>query len=230
MRRITAISVAAATLALLAIPAGASARNSQGSQGGTTGSVVDAITGLLPEATQESCDAPFLEQPFAFAGDLLDYVLAPDGSFEGTEGDGWLLDGGAEVIDGNDPFPIRPGADDDAILSMPAGGSATSAPMCVDLDYPHFRLAAHQIPADNGKIRGRLKVETLYPNAKNPRWHKVDVLKPNADEWVLSDFLDLEPERGASGPGGRQVSLRFTAVGGGGFEIDDVYVDPRFRN
>ncbi|MFN8151826.1 MAG: hypothetical protein U0R24_11980 [Solirubrobacterales bacterium] len=227
MRRFAAISVALATVAMLIGPAAASARDSSQDP---SGALAGIISGLLPEATQDSCEAPLLEQPFAFTGDLLDYVLAPDGSFEGTDGDGWLLEGGAAVVAGNDPFPIRPDGDDDSILAMPNGGAATSAPMCVDLDYPHFRLAAHQIPLSNGKIRGRLKVETLYPGARNPRWRKVDVLRPETDGWVVSDFLDLEPERGGTGPGGRQVSLRFTAINGGGFEVDDVYVDPRFRN
>lgn len=188
------------------------------------------VIGLLPAATAQSCSHPLIENPFAFAGDELDYVLAPDGSFEGTDGEGWLLDGGAATTAGNDPFPIRADGDDDTVLAMPSGSTAVSAPMCVDLDYPHFRLLVNQMPRENGKFRGRLRVDTMYPNAANPRWRRVDVIRATSGGWFVSDFLDLEPERGGPDPGARQVSLRFTVIGDdGSFLIDDIYVDPRFR-
>lgn len=226
LRKIAAVSAFFAASVMAAAPA--SARD--GDAGNGAQKVADAVSGLLPDATAETCQNPLVENPFVFAGDALDYVLAPDGSFEALDGGGWLLDGGAGAVDGNDPFPIHASGEDDTILSLPAGSSAVSAPMCVDLDYPHFRLAVHQIARADGKVRGKLRVDTLYPGAKNPRWHKVDVIRLGDDAWVLSDFLDLEPERGGSAPGGRQVSLRFSVIGDdGAFEIDDVYVDPRFR-
>ena len=56
------------------------------------------------------------------------------------------------------------------------------------------------------------------------------MIRPEGGGWAVSDFLDLQPERGGHQPGGRQVSLRFSVQGGdGAFEIDDVYIDPRFR-
>jgi hypothetical protein len=220
--------VVIALLAALALIAAPSASASGGS-GSDRDSIVDAVTGLLPSATTDSCQDPLIENPFSFAGDLLDYVLAPDGSFEGSASSSWLLDGGAAAVPGNDPFPIRPAAPDATVMSLPTGSSATSAPMCVDLTYPTFRLAVHALPRADGKYKGRLKIETLYPNAKNPQWRKVDVIKPDSGAWTLSDFLDLQPERGGSTPGARQVSLRFSVTGEGGFEIDDVYVDPRMR-
>lgn len=193
--------------------------------------VAELVGELLPSATAESCEHPVVSQPFAFLGDTLDYVLAPDGSFEGVAGDGWLLDGGATPVAGNDPFPLHPDSVDEHVLSLPAGASAVSASMCVDLDYPHARLAVRQIPRDNGRLRGRLRVETLYPDAKRPRWSRVGVIRADDDAWFVTDFIELKPERGGEEPGGRLVSLRFTALGGErGFEIDDVYVDPRFRH
>lgn len=191
-----------------------------------------AVADPPADATAVSCEHPLVENPFTFIGDSADYVLAPDGSFEG---DGWMLDGGAATVAGNDPFPLRSsGAEDDSVLSMPAGSSATSAPMCVDFDYPHFRLAIR--PAGDGDGRwgwsradGMVRIETFYPSAKIPRWRRVDAIRLRGSGWRISDFLDLEPGRGGEGPGAREVSLRFTVVGDGGFEIDDVYVDPRMR-
>ena len=231
MKKLVVVSALFAALVVAATPASAAKKTSEADQALSVEQVAELVTGLLPGLTADSCSHPLIENPFAFLGDTLDYVLAPNGSFEGTDGDGWLLEGGSTVVPGNDPFPVRAGSDDGFVLSMPGvDASAVSAPMCVDLDYPHFRLITHAIPRADGKYKGRLRVETLYPNAKNPKWRKVDTIKADSGSWTVSDFLDLAPERGGSEPGGRQVSLRFVVVGdGGGFEIDDVYVDPRRR-
>lgn len=197
---------------ILAVPASAQA---------TTDDAVPVPAATCPELP--------IENPFEFDGDPLDYVLAPDGSFE--EGaSGWLLEGGAATSVGNDPFPIREG-DDDAVLSIPPGGTATSPAFCVDLNYPTFRFALQQLSSQ----KGRLKVETLYPDSTKPKWRKTGAIRLRDDGWVLSDHLELAPDRGGSEPGARQVALRFTfkgadvESGSGAFEIDDVYVDPRFR-
>lgn len=229
MRKLVVVSALFAAVVAAAAPA--SARQSENPDTSDASAIVDLVTSLLPSATTETCRQPLLENPFAFLGDTLDYVLAPDGSFEGAGDAGWLLDGGASSTAGNDPFPLHPeGTADGSVLSLPSGASAVSAPMCVDLNYPHFRIAVRQLPGEKGKFKGRLRVETMYPNSDNPRWRKVDMIRTSDEEWVVSDFLDLQPERGGSDPGGRQVSLRFSVQGGdGAFEIDDVYVDPRFR-
>ncbi len=224
MRKLVAISTLIGAFVIAAAPASARQESSD--------DPIAAIAGLLPSATAETCEHPLIEQPFTFIGDPLDYVLAPDGSFEG---DGWMLANGAATVAGNDPFPLHPaGTDDDALLAMVDGSSATSAPMCVDLNYPHFRMAIRQVGDGNGRwgwsrADGALRIETLYPSAKRPRWRRVDAIRPRGNDWMISDFLDLEPGRGGEGPGAREVSLRFTAVGGGSFEVDDVYVDPRMR-
>lgn len=225
MKKLTAAVALLAALALTTATAEARSEPDPAEE------VAELVDDLLPSATAETCQHPVIAQPFAFLGDTFDYVLAPDGSFEGTEGEGWLLDGGAAVIAGNDPFPLHPASPDEHVLSLPDDASAVSAPMCVDLDYPHARLVIRQQPTERDRFRGRLKVETLYPDAKRPRWSRVDVIRVEDGEWTVSDFIDLEPERGGDEPGGRQVSLRFIALGGGGaFEIDDLYVDPRFRH
>lgn len=223
MRKLVAIATLIGALLIAAAPA--SARNSSAAD------AVDEIVGLLPAATTASCEHPLIEQPFTFIGDTLDYVLAPDGSFEGN---GWLLADGAATAPGNDPFPLHASGEDDTLLSLGDGSSATSAPMCVDLNYPHFRMALRQVGDGDGRWRwsradGVLRVETLYPSARFPRWRRVDAIRPRGNGWMISDFLDLEPGRGGEGPGARDVSIRFSVSGGEGFEIDDVYVDPRMR-
>lgn len=225
MKKITAISALVAAFAIAAVPAFAHEETSE-----------PAVSELPSSATSEICEHPLIEQPFTFIGDPLDYVLAPDGSFEGN---GWILDGGAATAAGNDPFPLHPdGTEDDTLLAMPGGSSATSAPMCVDLNYPHFRMAIRQVGDGNGRwgrwgwprADGTLRIEALYPSARHPRWRRVDTVRPRGNDWMITDFLDLEPGRGGEGPGAREVSIRFTASDRSeGFEIDDVYVDPRMR-
>lgn len=215
LRKIVVMSALLAGLLLLAAPGAASARGGSAAESGETSA---------------TCEDPLIENPFVFDGDLLDYVLAPGGSFEDSADGGWLLDGGAATVPGNDPFPIHPSGTDAMVMSLPSGSTATSNPMCVDITYPHFRLAVHQLPNDRGKYKGKLRVETMYPNSDNPTWRTSDVIKPSGGDWILSDFLELRPERGGSEPGARQVALRFIVKGNeGAFEIDDVYIDPRFR-
>lgn len=215
----TGIVTTAFAALMLAVPGSASARVD-------VSDIVSDITSIA-SVTGVTCDDPLIENPFLFDGDPLDYVLAPDGSFE-VGGSGWLLEGAAPIA-GNDPFPIRP-AGDEGVLSLPSGSSATSPSMCVDLNYPTFRFVLRQLADENERLRGRLRVDSIYPESERPKWRRVAVIRPDDGEWALSDHIELAPERGGELPGARQVALRFTVRGGdGAFEIDDVYIDPRFR-
>ena len=177
-----------------------------------------------------SCHAPVIENPFLFDGDALNYVLAPSGSFEG-DAPGWQFAGGASVAASDDGFDLQSGADQQ-VLHLPVGGSAISPVMCVDLNMPTFRFAARRFDAAGKKLR----VELVYPDADG-KFRKVEDLKFDpADGWTLTDHLDLEPERGGKVPGGRRVALRFSvdeganASSASGYEVDDIFVDPRARN
>lgn len=180
--------------------------------------------------TWTSCHAPVITNPFLFDGDGLDYVLAPSGSFEGDAA-GWQLSGGATVAPSNDGFGLQSGVDQQA-LKLPAGGSAISPVMCVDLNMPTFRFAARRLDAQAKKLR----VELVYPDAAG-KFRKVEDIKLDpSDGWTLTDHLELEPERAGKTAGGRRVALRFTvdsdgkATAASGYEVDDVFVDPRARN
>lgn len=180
--------------------------------------------------TWTSCHEPKIENPFLFDGDSLDYVLSPSGSFEG-EATGWQYFDGAGVAAGNDPFGLQEGADEQ-VLNLPPGSSAVSPLMCVDLDFPTFRFALQQLADDQEK----LKVEVIYPDVDRPKFRKVAMIRADhEDGWGLTDHLALEPERGGVDPGGRRMAMRFTVSGDSaapatGYQLDDVYVDPRCRN
>ena len=105
-----------------------------------TASAKEADTTSESRAT---CVTPLIEQPFLSFKDERDYVLAPGGSFEDSSLAGWGLEGGAGVVAGNEPFNLR-GLSDNNSLVLPAGASATSPTMCVDLNWPTLRFVASQ--------------------------------------------------------------------------------------
>jgi hypothetical protein len=188
-----------------------------------TASAKEADTTSESRAT---CLAPLIEQPFLSFDDERDYVLAPGGSFEDSSLAGWSLEGGAGVVAGNEPFNLR-GLSDNNSLVLPAGASATSPTMCVDLNWPTLRFVASQ----TGEKDAELKVEVLYPEAeeKHATWHGAKKFKAKRrDGWRLTEDVKLSPDRGGKFAGGRPVALRFTNTSDqGSWQIDNVYVDPR---
>jgi hypothetical protein len=164
-----------------------------------------------------------LDRPFSLWNDTADYALAPGGDFE-TGAAGWTLSK-ATLTGSNQPFAI--GTTGRASLRLSAGASATSAPMCIDSSYPHFRLFARNA----GKPGSALKAEVLFLTAKgeikatasgdikaaNPTWFPTNSLK-------IGVVFDTAVAGGAA-----PVAFRFTAAKDADWEIDDLYVDPYAR-
>jgi hypothetical protein len=161
---------------------------------------------------------------FAAFGDTRDYVLAPGGSFEDKDLDGWQVEGAKVSGDGS---PLEADGDrNKRSLKIPAGGSATSPAMCVDLHYPTLRLMARAAK------EGELRVEVIYPDSEDPLFHPAGALTGGGQrDWQASSDMPVFPERGGAAPGMRRVALRFTSVAvngeAGEWKIDDLYVDPR---
>ena len=94
---------------------------------------------LETDDTRQTCTAPELLPAFSSFGDTRDYVLAPGGSFEGKDLDGWQVHRAKIGGDGS-PLEIANVDKNKRSLTLPAGGSATTPAMCVDLHYPTLRL------------------------------------------------------------------------------------------
>jgi hypothetical protein len=140
---------------------------------------------------------------------------------------GWQLRGGAR---------FATDAARGAGLALPAGASAISPGMCVDLDYPHLRFA-HKVVGRNAS-GVEIRMEVTYPQLRNPVWTEVkqfDGFQGNSagSGWRITPDVDLKPDFGGQVPGARYVALRFTAVRKSStaaeFRVDDVFVDPRMR-
>jgi hypothetical protein len=163
---------------------------------------------------------------FAAWHDNKSYVLTENGGLEAGD-TGWTLADGAAVAEGNETFAVG-GAADHQSLSLPAGSSATTPANCVARHDGTFRAFAR---TDGGKD-ARLKVEVLYLDGKGKKRSRVAGKLRAGDEWQPTKKLAVALGR-AKGHGKMtvaHVAFRFTPVGDGAWQLDDVYLDPRARH
>jgi hypothetical protein len=179
----------------------------------------------VPDSPARCTDQSFA-QTFRPWNDRGAYTLSPGADMEGVLA-GWTLAGGAGPVAGNETFRVG-GPLDGRSLRLPDGSSATSAPICVGINYPFFRLFAR----NTGSAISSLDVEVLYLNAGG---HVMDVqvlgrLRGFAS-WAPTQRISLAVGRTGAGTGAdAAIAFRFTPRGvGGRWQIDDVYVDPYAR-
>jgi hypothetical protein len=162
-----------------------------------------------------ACPSP-TSTPFSAWSDYANYAFTPDGGFE-SGGSGWSLSGGARAVSGNESFYVHSKLDKTS-LSLPAGASATSPPMCISLLSSKMRFVAR------GDAGSKVKVQILYRGLLSSVLGILDGgtytvgggWKPSPQIGMLGGVLPLLTS---------SVSFRFTAVGGAA-AIDDVYLDP----
>lgn len=176
-------------------------------------------------ASANNCAANSLEQPFTRWLDPNNYFLAPNGGFE-SGASHWSLDG-ASVVDGNEPYYVH-GADESRSLSIPAGAGATSDTSCVGLNEPTVRLF---VKSSSPSLLSKLKVEVLYEDAtgtvRSATIGSIPALgatswTPHVPMTIVANLLALVGDK-------TPVQFRFTAQGSAGWQIDDLYVDPRYH-
>jgi hypothetical protein len=180
----------------------------------------------LAAAPAQACSYSGAEQVFGPWGDQHYYVLAPDGGFE-SGGSGWSLSGGAATVSGNETFYLNDGGDSRS-LSLPAGSSAASPPICMSLDTPVFRLLAR----NSGSSASRLRVEAVYPLLGLIRTKTVGTVTAGpgwAPTQQMSTVLTLSTIVGTLVPSA--IQIRITPLDAtGNWQVDDVYVDPFARH
>lgn len=186
--------------------------------------VVIAVA-FMSASAHAACPYKDAKQVFKPWGDSSSYVLAPDGGFE-AGAKGWSLSGGAAVASGNESFFLNSAADTKS-LSLPAGSSAVSPPICMSLDTPHFRLLAR----NTGNPSSTLRVEATYPLLGLVRTKTLSTASGSRD-WApaqpMSTVLTLSTVVGTVIPAAIQIKI--TPVGSGGnWQVDDLYIDPFAR-
>jgi hypothetical protein len=175
---------------------------------------VAALVFAMPaEARAAGCPEQPVTQTFRPWLDPAWYVPAPGGDVEGGAEE-WTLGGGAAVADGNEPFLAG-----ERSLALPAGASATTAPMCVGIEHPTIRLFVR----NTGDPTGLLAVSVVYRDLLGTHALPVGVV-PAGSSWAPTPVMPVVVNL-LSLLGDQDVSFRFTALGGK-WAIDDVYVDP----
>jgi hypothetical protein len=166
-----------------------------------------ALLLAAPALARADCAPQPLARTFLPWLDAAWYEAAPDGALE-AGGAGWSLDGGAAVVAANDPY--EPGS---SALALPAGASATTAPVCVDLAHPTVRFFA-------GGGSGPLVVTAVFRDALGLA-HELPVgaVLGTGGAWTPSPVLPVVGNLLST-----QVSFRFLSAGD--WRIDDVFVDP----
>ncbi|MHB8656347.1 MAG: hypothetical protein ACYC91_00095 [Solirubrobacteraceae bacterium] len=175
---------------------------------------------LVSSAT--SCSAESLSQPFLPWLDVSHYTLAPGGSFE-TGAAPWTLTGGAAVGAGNESFQVGATPDSQS-LTLPDASSATSPSMCVGIDHPTLRFFAR----NTGSSLSTLAVSVQFEDSFGNRLSAPVGLVSSGSSWQPTLPMAIGANLLALLPGDETaVSFQFTPAGtGGGWQIDDVYVDP----
>ena len=181
---------------------------------------------MLSAAPASAADCPGeapREQPFLEWGDDGSYFLAPGGDFD-SSASGWTLQRGASVV--ADASPDGWGAS----LSLPAGGSATSPPICVAPGYTHGRMFGQATGALRG-LGSLIRVDVLEADT-NARVGRLPSLLGVDRRWDATrrfgldeDDFDLDPQTGLGA-----VRVKLTTLGPATSLIDGVYIDPRARN
>jgi hypothetical protein len=155
-------------------------------------------------------------QPFRPWSDYARYAAVPDGGFE-AGASGWTLRSGAKVVAGNNPFFLR-GSADRFSLSMPAGSSATSPPMCIALLSSKMRFVT------TGSAGSRLKVEILYRGLVSSTVGVLDggsvspsgAWAPSPEIGMVGGILPLLTQ---------SVQFRLVSTSGSS-QVDDLFLDP----
>jgi hypothetical protein len=177
-------------------------------------------------SAQAACSYSGAEKVFSPWGDQRSYVLAPDGGFE-AGGSGWQLNRGATVAEGNESYYLND-AGDSKSLSLPAGSSAVSPPVCMAIDTPSFRLVAR----NSGDPSSQLRVEASYKLLGLIRTKTAGTLRAGST-WAptqsVSTVLTLSTIVGTLIPSA--IEIRFTPLDSSGkWQVDDVYIDPFRRS
>jgi hypothetical protein len=166
-----------------------------------------------------------LSTPFTAWADWADYALAPGGDFE-SGAIGWTLTKNAGLAQDNQPYRIGASAGATS-LELPAGSTATSAPMCIDSSYPFFRLFARKL----GTGKAGLRVNVLFlDNKGNLKGTMSGDVRAASNDWSLTDSLKIGVTFDPSlADGAAPVAFQFIAPKDNTWRIDDLYVDPYAR-
>src|SRR3954451_17683658 len=179
-----------------------------------------------PRTAADPCGYGAPSQVFLGSNDHKSYVLTPNGAFESAD-PAWTLTGDAAIVEGNDTLLLG-AATDHQSLSLPAGSSTRSPVTCIASGQPTFRFAARASGVDK---HSRLGVEILYTGKKGAKRSAVVGKLRAGEEWAPTKKLAVRLGRVKTHGKLKwaNVTFRFTPVGVGDWQVDDLYLAPRAR-
>jgi hypothetical protein len=178
--------------------------------------------GAVTAAATTTC-WPATTQAFAASGDPNQYFLAPGGSFE-AGAPAWSLAGGAARVTGNNTAGGDPSTNTTS-LSLPAGSSATSPAVCMNLLTPTMRFYVRNTGASTAK----LGVTVLYtlPNGSPASLQVAQITGTGVWHATTPIALLVNVMALTSPTGTTNISIQFRPLDATGqWRVDDVYVDP----
>lgn len=166
-----------------------------------------------------SCGEAALSQPFLPWGDSNNYELVPggEGSFAG-----WTLSGGAARVSGGEPYDVT-GSANSYSLGLPAGATAQSPFVCVEVSDPTYRLFAR-----GDALLLTVLAQVVYKTVLGPVALPLGVILPGGAWQPTAPMLTGSAVGDLLSGGTAEAALRFTALAGHS-QIDGVFVDPRMR-
>jgi hypothetical protein len=174
-----------------------------------------------------ACPAAGAQTFLPVDGDAAFYAPTPDSGFEKNAA-GWTLTGGAHVVSDNEPWMVG-NAGDSHSLSLPAGSSATSPPMCIGLLSSKMRLFMQ----NTGAAGSNLRVQVIYNGGAGALLGGLGSTLGVSDRATFAGTKTWQPSGQYLMLGGvlplltQSVQFRFTPLSTGGkWRIDDVYLDP----
>jgi hypothetical protein len=176
---------------------------------------------LLGSVTGSDCGAT--STPFLPWGDPASYYLAPGGGFS-TGSATWKLSGGAQVVSGAPISAASPAgpqliSSGGTSLSLPAGASATSPPVCFAMLNPGIRFFAE---SDSGSATVHVQVIAVGLLGQLSAFDGGTAVVGSS--WApTSTFSTLFSQLDA--PFGTQ-SIEIVITASAPVQIDDVYIDP----
>jgi hypothetical protein len=184
------------------------------------------VTAAPAAASTDSCAIPASSPVFASLGDTASYFAVPGGTFEDAV-TGWSLSG-AQVVSGNEPFQVG-GLGDSHSLSIAPGGVAASPTICVNSLTPTWRFFS--VAENPTAPASQLTVLAQWTDPRTGHTFRLPIAHRNGQTdavWSATPALIL----GKLLPVGMNVNIQLVfqaGRNGGGWSIDDVFVDPYAR-
>lgn len=184
-----------------------------------------APSGASADTVSTRCGTVDVQQVYGFAQDTRWYTPAPDGTFE-RRAAGWALAGGTAVIAGNNTLALTRAAGSSSLSLPAAGASATSPTVCLGSGMADFRFAVR----NTGAATSTLKVEVLTysGSSRNAKVESTGTVKGGTAWTSPAPFSVAKSLNGNDVT--RSVAYRFTVVGAGKWQIDDLFIDPLRRS